>query len=428
MTKGRGDYLALGSFKPRDWVSAAKSASKGYARRIGTGLGSAAGAAIGNMIAPGIGGAGLGAIGGAIGAAGGDLFQKLTGWGDYQVMSNSLLHPGEVVPSFGPDTIRVKKREYICDVTTSQDFANNNFAINPGLTETFPWLSALANNYEQYRWNGLIFEFVSTSAVALTSGSNIQLGSVCLSSDYNAADPAYINLPQMLSTMFSNSGRPSDNIAHAVECAPNDMAQKLYYVRSGDVPAGTDIRLYDMLSFQLGVQDCPGTQGVDKIGQIWVNYDVTFCKSVQNNQVGFDLNTDHWYAPGYTAGSDIFGLNAGGKLSEGSNLGCEFTNDEIRFPPTIGSGYYFVQIEWVGAATAIAALTVSGTNCSLPNFWQGGTAQYLVNSGTSTRLLLGFIVIIESRDAYLTFSGGAMPTAPTQCDVMICQVNGELFQ
>jgi len=404
------------------------------ALKFGRGLGSMGGMAIGNAIAPGIGGELGGVAGGALGEALGRGFRALTGWGDYAVRSNTLVHPDQPIPSFGPDTIRVRKREFITDIPGSVAFSNSVFAVNPGLNETFPWLSAIANNYEQYRFNGLIFDFVSTSAVAISSTSQLSLGTICMASDYNALDPEYQNLPQMLGTMFSNSGRPSDNLCHAVECAPNDTAQKLYYVRSGDAPSGSDLRLYDMLSFQFGVSGLPSGTDDQLIGQLWASYDVTFFKSIQNNQIGFDIQTD-WFSLTAPTTSAYFGTS--NSVLAGSNLGCTTggtNNAELRFPPTIESGYFLVTIMWRGASTACTvptrtAGTVGGvTTCTTAGFYAGDTANETSNTGTTTGVLIyqGVWKILH-RDAYFTLSAGTLPGTPTTSDLIVTQVNGEMF-
>jgi len=262
--------------------------------------------------------------------------------------------------SFGDDTIRVRKREYITDINATSAFTNNFFAVNPGLSETFPWLSSIANNFEQYRWNGLVFQFVSTSSDAIASTTDLGLGQVVLAADYNAADEAYENMPQMLNTMFSNSSKPSENIMMAIECAPQDQAQKLYYVRSGDNPSGTDIRMYDMLSFQIATQNMP--DNYTGMGQLWVSYDITLCKSVSNNQVGYDINTDHYQLTAPAVTTAYFGTSR--TLKEGSNLGTTVTGTVINFPITLGSGYFLVYYAATGASTALVSPTFTPTKCS----------------------------------------------------------------
>jgi len=393
------------------------------AKKLGAGIGGVAGGALGNLIAPGIGGGVGGQIGHYLGNALGQGFRTLTGFGDYNVQSNSLMHPDRVVPSFGDDSIRVKKREYIADIDSSTGFSNNFFPINPGLDTSFPWLSSIANNYEQYHFNGLVFQYVSTSSDAIASTTNLGLGQVCLATDYNAADAAYVNLPQMQGSKFANSGKPSENIMHAVECAPDQQAQKLYYVRSGDQPEGTDIRMYDLGSFQLATDKMPAVY--TGMGQLWVSYDVTFCKSVQNNQLGFDLNTDKYLLTEPSAAAP-FGTSR--TLVEHSNLGSTVSNTQIVFPPTLSSGYYLVAWQAVGDSTAVSTPTFTGANCTSLTTWQAGTSASITNQGsTSTKLINVRIWRIDERDATITLSGGTLPANGTVGDLLITQINGELF-
>lgn len=376
------------------------------------------------MVAPGIGSAAGATAGGLIGNALGQGFRSLTGFGDYTVHANSLLMPDRVVPTFGDDSIRVRKREFIASINATTAFTNNFFPVNPGLDEVFPWLSSIANNYEQYMWNGLVFQFVSTSSDAIASTTNLGLGQVILASDYNSADAAYVNQPQMLGQMFANSGKPSENILHAVECKPSEQAQKLFYVRSGDVTAGTDIRLYDMLSFQLATQNMPANY--TGMGQLWVTYDVTFCKSVQNNQLGFDLNTDKWILTAPATTTAYFGTSR--QLVEHSNLGTTVTNTSIAFPPTVSSGYYQVTYFVTGTVAVVVSPTIAAVNCTIIATWNGDTATIASNSGdTSTRLITTRVYRIDARDATITYSGGTLPTAAPFGDLLITQINGEIY-
>lgn len=391
---------------------------------VGRSLGRALGSALGNVIAPGIGGAAGQAIGGWAGGKLGSAFKSITGWGDYTVRENSLVYPDRVVPSFGEDSIRVKKREYICEINASTSFTNNSFPINPGLDTTFPWLAAIASNYEQYRFNGLVFQFVSTSSDAIASTTDLGLGQVIIATDYNAADAPFINSPQMLNTMFANSGKPSENIMHAIECAPTDQAQKLYYVRTGDNPDGTDIRLYDMGILQLATQNMPAVY--PGMGQLWVTYDITFCKSVQNNQVGFDLNTDVYrlVAPAITTA--YFGTSR--TLADHSNLGTTVTGTQISFPVTLSSGYYMIYYHTAGTVASVANPSLALSNCSLVKGWADTSLTGISNSSTSSgNFISTYVVRIDDRDATITFSGGTLPTPSTVGDLVITQVNGEIY-
>jgi hypothetical protein len=241
---------------------------------------SAIGGAVGSYIAPGIGGPVGSALGGLVGGAIG----RITGSGDYKITANSLLGLGPV-PSFGVDAVRIRHREYLGDVESSLDFAYATYAINPGNSLCFPWLSTIASNYEQYHFNGLVFKYVSTSAVALNS-VNTALGKVAMATDYDSVDPDFHDVRSMLATQFANYGKPAEDLLHAIECAPGSTPTELYYVRTGDVPAGADIRLYDLGRMQFATE---GMQAVSDIGGLWVTYDVTFVKP----QLGFPDGSIH---------------------------------------------------------------------------------------------------------------------------------------
>lgn len=412
-TRGRGGYKI-----PKNFFNA---------QQVGGTLGGAVGGLLGSMVAPGIGTQIGTTLGERVGKGAGQMFKKVTGWGDYSVKENSLLYPDRIVPSFGPDTIRVKKREFIANINATTAFNNNIFAVNPGDFTTFPWLSNIAHNYDQYRFNGLIFQFVSTASDAIASTTNLGLGQVCLATDYNAADAGFVNMPQMLGTMFSNSGKPSQDILHAIECASPDTPQKLYYVRSGEPPEGTDIRLYDMCTFQIATENMQADYV--GMGQLWVTYDVTFCKSVQNNQLGLDLNTDQWSITS-ADGSNPFGASTSNRtLRNHSNLGTTLDNQNIYFPEFLESGYYLIVYSARGASTSLTApLVATGTNCTLISSFANNTANTITNIGTTaTQGIITLIVRIDARDASITITAGALPGTPTFADLIITQVNGELY-
>lgn len=405
---------------------------------IGGTLGGAGGAAIGNLLAPGI-GMGMGEMLGKHGGeALGRLFRKITGYGDYQVKSNTLVYDNEIVPSFGDDSIRVKKREFIAQIDSASalTFSLQNFPINPGLDTSFPWLSSIAKNYEQYRINGMIFQFVSTSSDAIASTTALGLGQVILATDYNAADDNFIDAAQMLNYMFSNSGKPSEHILHAIECSPTDTPQKLYYVRTGRVFPGQDPRLYDLGNFQIATNNMPAAY--NGMGQLWVSYDVTFCKSIANNQLGFSLNTDQFQLTTGLTNANPFGTGntAVGTWSAlaGSNLGCTLDANNIYFPQTLVSGFYMVTINWKGTATAITNPAYTPTNCKAVQCWTTTTLKKITgpaDSETASMCLNVFIVKLGTADSStqcaIGCAAGVLPTTLTRCEVLIQQVNGDIY-
>ena len=185
----------------------------------------------------------------------------------------------------------------------------------------------------------------------------------------------------MLGSFFCNSDKPSRDILHAVECAPSETAQKLYYCRSGDIPDGADARLYDLGIFQLATLN----MGADYtgMGQLWVSYDVTFSKAVMNNQLDspstrtsltlLAWTTAMWFGTSQTAAT-------------GNNLGITFDSSmKFSFPPTIESGYYMVAIFYQGSGAAVCAFNTSQTNCTAIN---GGTDTVSDANGVSNKIMM----------------------------------------
>jgi hypothetical protein len=94
-----------------------------------------------------------------------------TGMGEYAPDTNSLISKSsmDVVPLFTPETdagIQISRREYVSEIYgpplvagEPAPFTIQTFAINPGLEKTFPWLSQLAQNYDEYELVQCIFTF-----------------------------------------------------------------------------------------------------------------------------------------------------------------------------------------------------------------------------------------------------------------------------
>lgn len=207
-----------------------------------------------------------GALAGAVG--------KIFGAGDYKVTSNSLA--GGVLPSFsnnGESTV-LARREFLGDVKSSVDFSSTSYPINPGVVTTFPWLSRLAVNYEQYKLLGLVFEFKTTCGSAVSSTNNA-LGVVIMSTQYDAVEPPFLSKVEMEAYMFTSSAVPSESQLHAVECKRTSAAIPVPYVRTIDGAVG-DIRMYDWGLFQIATS---GMQANNiTIGELWVTYHFEFIK------------------------------------------------------------------------------------------------------------------------------------------------------
>ncbi|MBS1983476.1 MAG: hypothetical protein JST16_04830 [Bdellovibrionales bacterium] len=211
---------------------------------------------------------------------------RIRGHGDYSVATGTGFKgsaaTGGSVPTFASadEGVRIRHREYLGEVSTAGLAFTNQYVLylNPGLEQTFPWLSTIAANFEEYEFAGVVFEYVSESADALAS-TNTALGSVMLATQYNANNNPFGTKQEMLEYEMSVSSRPSTSILHAVECAKRRTVLPEMYVRTG-LPAQApgkpqDLRMYDWGIFQLSTY---GQQTPCVLGELWISYDVILRK------------------------------------------------------------------------------------------------------------------------------------------------------
>lgn len=231
-------------------------------------------------------------IGGYLGGLGGRAVGSIFGSGDYTLKQNTIIQGN--VPTFGNSgrKIVVQNREYIGDLissATAGDFKIQRYDLNPGNPALFPWMSTMAQNYQEYHIKGMIVEFVSKSGDALNS-VNTALGSVIMTTQYNPLDPPYINKQQMENSFMPASGKPSENIIHGIECAPMETTLAILNVRkAGQSIVGSDKRFYDMGVLSIASVGCQGVSV--NLGEIWVSYDIELLKPVLSTQVA---RTDFW--------------------------------------------------------------------------------------------------------------------------------------
>lgn len=413
---GRGDYWTDGG---------ARSLIETGGGVLGAGLGGMAGAALGPV------GIGLGGLGGlTTGYEAGHSVANIFGMGDYSVRGNSLmsLPMGNAIPSFGDlrHATVIRHREFIQDITAagSTVFTNVSFAINPGLVSTFPWLSQLAQCYDQYQFSGLVFEFVSTCS---DNSSALPVGSIIMATDYDAADSAYTSKLTMENSQYCVSGKPSCNLTHPIECDPSYTNQPVKYLRGAAQSSGTDIRQYDVGNFQIATVGLSASSG--NIGELWVSYEVALIKP--QLQASNLFRVDHFNL-GATWGTTVAtGLGttpaiAIAKVAEtGSNLGFSILNESsFSIPRDTAVGRYAMFGKWLGASAALtSAVTVTyGTGLTALSIQNNNTSALSGAAGGETGAQQWFlatfqITAILSAASTIAFATGTLPGTPAAGDI-----------
>lgn len=227
-----------------------------------------------------------GGVGAAVGRLAGRGMAAISGYGNYSVNSNSLSKVStsmDMVPQFvkNEHSVRVKHREFIKDIVVPGDgslFDLQDFVINPGNRDLFPWLGQMARQYSQYKIHGMVFAYKTMSSDYAASGP---LGTVMMATNYNAIDRVFANKIELENTEFAVSTKPSMSLVHAIECDPKVSGFDVLYIRDPAYETGevSDRRFYDYGRFQVATAGLPGA-AASTLGELWVSYDIELMKPI----------------------------------------------------------------------------------------------------------------------------------------------------
>lgn len=357
----------------------------------------------------------------ALGSWAGNKLSNYTGFGDYggdaggnQIMSGSMETPIQVNQSDDlTGDITVQHREFLGNVTATggsgniSSFANLAYAINPGLVATLPWLSQIAQNFELFEFQGLIFEFKPTSGELGATGTN-SLGKVVMATNYDPDAPLFTSTIQMENYDYANACKPSEHMLHGVETAPKQRATSMLYVRTGTSPK--DKVLTDIGNFQLATEGLPITNGTTAIvGELWVTYACKLSRaqlfgSLLGNQIVQDsfwgysgttnliagsqtqVATSAWASryntPSVTTAAARLTNTIGGNVTSASTSALTYS-----FPANIIAGTYRIRL-WIYLVAPVTnyVATLAFANCAnLPLLGAitgegGGTTTFLQSS------------------------------------------------
>ncbi len=348
-------------------VSKSKQTLLGTALRS---LGSAGGTALGGYFGNPLVGA---SVGNSLGAA----LSKWLGAGDYVVTKNSILAAGPTIPAMHNtgQSITIRHKEFVGAVVGSTGFTVQNvLTLNPGLSETFPWLSRIAVSFQEYSFKGAVYHYVPTSGNAI-SGTNAAIGSVMLQTSYRSTENKPLSKTEMLNEYWASEGPPNETFAHPVECAPAENPFKVQYVRSAGV--GDDsLLMYDLGKTFVATQGMPADG--NPVGDLWITYEVELRKPVLRSSV----SPASLVLAGGSTGVTTTTLFTGAVFAP-TDYGVTSTGNTIVIPTLPPGTYvYTLDINSVpGPFTAVengASLTISGASeTSFSRNTLGGTTPTL---------------------------------------------------
>jgi hypothetical protein len=279
----------------------------------------------------------------------------LTGFGDYELETNSLLaaatngKQGNEVPIMHNSKVVniIRHREYIGDIFGStSDFKLDTYRINPGSEKTFPWLSPIASSYTNYRLRGAMFEFVT---LATDYAALPYLGYVAMATNYNAIQPEWLTKKELENSEYASSAKPSETFCHPVECKKSMLAIDELYIRKDNTVITGDPRLYDLGNFYIAVG---GQQSNSIIGELWLTYEVEFFFPVLARGGSATLcdTFDVQITANYTTGDEAFGRDSGRSVLINQNT-TEMSSSSIgpntlRATPEMYGKTFIVSCTW----------------------------------------------------------------------------------
>nr|WPR18597.1 MAG: capsid protein [Chemarfal virus 38] len=323
------------------------------------------------------------------------------GMGAYETpVSNSIVDggTGTDIPSFsagGPGIVVISHKEYIGDVfgpEAAGQFQNTVYSINPGLTETFPWLSQVAANYEEYTLKQCIFTYRSTVTDFVATGG--QVGTIVMASQYNPSDAPFANKQDAMEYDLAMSGKVSQSMLHGVECDPAQLSGSVgKYTRSGPVRSDQDLKSYDHANLNVCVTNIPQAFANQALGELWVSYTVELRKPKFFVSRGLNIQRDTFVAsnPNYAVDGDITGfakfVDAGlYAMGQQNRIGLQLTTSKIEGEADLALGA--VRCRFPATFSGTVAIKLNVVAGAAPGVNAPGIGTYTVASGGTSGLAM----------------------------------------
>lgn len=308
-------------------------------------------------------------------------------------------------------------------------FQNSSFPLNPGLSQTFPWLAQLAQNFILYQFEGLIFQYRPTSGEFGSANGNT-LGKITMATQYDSDAAPFSSGIEAANYDYAMTCKPSASMEHGVETARSQQPLGMSYIRTGQ--SNKDKVFTDIGYLQVMTEGIPiPNNATGTIGEIWVTYKVRlsratlfgsllgknvlndmFLLSSDANILGYNATSaianygsqatwasnyqDKWLTPGQAAGNGTAVQTNLGYAKKTNTLGCvvqQVTPGKLNvvFPKGIAQGTYKFTIFLDSAGTAVATwsqplssnITVVNGTLIVPSglYFTSAPANYSVGSG-----------------------------------------------
>lgn len=313
----------------------------------------------------------------------------ITGFGAYYKKAGRAYGRPPSVVNHPDGRVIIRHAEYLEDVPSATAFAIATYPLNPGMQQTFPWLSRIAQNFEEWLPRGIFFEFKTTSSDMIVTGVNTPaLGQISMATQYNSLDSNFTNNVQLLNYENASTCKPSQSLRHYIECKRSQTVMDEMYIRTGAIPPNADLRLYDLGKTSVSSSNMQ-TNG-QMMGQLWISYEIELRKPKIPQEVVVGIS-ERWQIPSTTTGITYVtpfgnatqtGLSPvpGGAWPSALLIG-QASGGRVNL---IGAmpGTYLIVHRGSGTNTTMGTFTVNPiSGCSGALMWQGDTVAAVQGSG-----------------------------------------------
>jgi hypothetical protein len=222
--------------------------------------------------------------------------------------------------------------EYLTNMEATEPFTLQQVKINPGDETVFPYLSGLANNYEEYKFERLTFQYKTTCST-LTDGSSY------FAFNPDSREDAPTDKIRFMSFHDAKKAGAWESYSLTV---PRERLKVKRYISTGDLPSDTDIHFYDVGSFYAASEGNSGNVSTPiSIGEVYVSYRVVLSsprRLVDNGSPSMTFATTSSIPPNpFDGATPHYSVPVPGVTT---------TADKIEFSEP---GQYKIDIDWTGA-------------------------------------------------------------------------------
>jgi hypothetical protein len=207
--------------------------------------------------------------------------------------------------------------------------------------------------------------------------------------DYDALDSQFASKQQAMDYRGSVRTAPWDKVTHNTLAKERNVYNQRY-VRAGAAPDGSDLKTYDVGTFQLCTQ---GQDNTDVIGELYVEYEIELVGPKINSVPGQNLLGADILAGGTLSNGNLFGTAP--TTDPGSNLTVTLNGNTVSIAPTIGR--FLVTFSVYGTGLGNLSVTLAGGALIIDNV----SATGVTNAGAT---IACYSMMIDITNALGTFA------------------------